>query len=128
MSKIHKSFDESVKRYAVSQLETGKYSVADVAREVGATKSAVWKWSQYYGRYREKPEVLEVVMSSEKEEIERLKSALADSHMKNLLYEEILNQAGKHYKVDLKKTFGTSQSEFSNEVASQSGNSVKPQE
>jgi transposase-like protein len=113
MSKISKRFDESVKRYAVSQLETGRYSLSDVAREVGACKQSVWKWVKEYGRYRPQPPVVEVIMSSAKEEIERLKQALADSHLKNVFYEELIKQAGKHYKTDLKKTFGTSPSESS---------------
>lgn len=125
MTRIKKRFDESVKRYAVSQLETGKYSLMDVAREVGACKQSVWKWSRDYGRYRENPQVVEVVMSSEKEEIDRLKQALADAHLKNLVYEEIINQAGKHYKADLKKTFGTSPSESSDEEDTPSNHSVK---
>lgn len=125
MSNIVKVFDESVKRYAVAQLETGKYSLADIARELGAAKGSVWKWVREYGTFRAKGQVVEIVMSSEKEEIARLKQALADSHLKNLMYEEILNQAGRHYKTDLKKTFGTSARASSNEKDTRSKQSAK---
>jgi transposase-like protein len=90
MSKIQKTFDESVKRYVVERLERGEVSLSDVAREVGATKSSVWKWSKEYGRFRVKPQVVEVVMSNKQEEIDELKKALADAHLKNVFYEELL--------------------------------------
>lgn len=125
MSSIIKRFDESVKRYAVSQLETGKYSIADIARELGASKGAIWKWVKEYQSFRAKGQVVEVVMSSEKEEIDSLKQALADSHLKNLMYEEILKQAGKHYKADLKKTFGTSARASSEDKGTRSKRSAK---
>lgn len=52
-------------------------------------------------------------MKGEEEKIRELEKALAESHLKNRLYEEIIDLANKKYKTDLKKSYGTSQSEES---------------
>ena len=125
MSNTRKIYSESVKKYAVSRLESGEVSLTEVAVEVGATKNTVWKWSRDYGRFRSEPQIVEVVMSTKQEEIDELKKALAESHLKNVFYEELIKQAGKHYKTDLKKTFGTSPSESSKAKGIASKSSAK---
>lgn len=128
MSKIRKVFSESVKQYAISRLESGEVSLSEVAREVGATKNTVWKWSRDYGRFKEHAQVVEVVMSTKQDEIDELKKALAESHLKNVFYEELIKQAGKHYKTDLKKTFGTSRSDTSKGKGGASKSSARRRE
>jgi hypothetical protein len=54
--------------------------------------------------------VVEVVMKSEQERIAALEQALADAHLKLRVYDELITQANKHFKTDLKKSFGTSPS------------------
>lgn len=106
MDTIRKSYDEAFKRHLVSEIESGELSQADAAKEYGVSKSLVKNWLAEYGRFRPERSVVEIVMKSEKERIAELEKALADAHLKIRVYDEILNQAGKKYKADLKKTFG----------------------
>ena len=91
----------------VSEIELGNLSIADAAAEYGVPKSAMKVWLKEYGKFKPQRSIVEVVMKSEKEKIAELEKALAEAHLKLRLYDEILNQAGKKYKTDLKKTFGT---------------------
>jgi len=125
MDTIRKSYDEGLKRQIVSEVESGQLSLVDAAKEYGAHKSLIRLWLEEYGRFQPKRSVMEVVMKSERERIAELEKALADSHLKNLMYEEILNVAGKKYKVDLKKTFGTPQPESSRGTDGKSKPSAK---
>lgn len=125
MNMVRRSYDESLKRAIVSEIEGGHISLMDASREYGIAKCALRLWLNEYGRFRRKPDRVEVVMKSEKERIEELEKALADSHLKNRLYEEIISLANKKYKTDLKKTFGTLQPEGSTGKGSKSKRSAK---
>ena len=45
-------------------------------------------------------------MKSEQDKIAALEKALADAHLKLRVYDELITQANKRYKTDLKKNFG----------------------
>lgn len=124
MSVVRK-YEESLKKSIVSEVESGELSLIEASREYGISRDTVKYWLESYGRFRPKHDVLEVVMRSEKERIEELEKALADLHLKNRLYEEIINLAGKKYKTDLKKTFGTVESGDSKGRGTKSKGSVK---
>ena len=106
-----KRYSEEFKRHLVSEIESGNVCQAEAAKTYGVAKSLVRHWLSEYGRFRPQRSIMEVVMKSEKERISELEKALADAHLKIRIYDEILNMAGKKYKVDLKKTFGTAQPE-----------------
>ena len=125
MTRIRRVYDEALRRHVVAEIESGELSPADASKEYGVPKSLLKVWLEDYGRFKPKRDIVEVVMKSEKERIAELEKALADAHLKNRVYEEIINLAGKRYKVDLKKTFGTSQSEGSTEKGAQSKRSAK---
>jgi transposase-like protein len=108
-------FEEALKMRVVEEIESGRLSISEAGREYGAAKGAIKYWLEEYGRFKPKRSVVEVVMKSEKERISELEKALADAHLKMRIYDEIINLAGKKYKVDLKKTFGTPQPEASAE-------------
>lgn len=116
MATVRRSYDEEFKRHLVSEVESGEMSQVDVSKEYGVSKTLVKLWLTEYGRFRPKRDVVEIVMKSEKEKIAELEKALAEAHLKLRVYDEIMNIAGKKYKVDLKKTFGTSQSVSSAEM------------
>jgi len=117
MSNVRRSYSEELKRHVVEEVESGSMSRVDVSREYGIPKCMVRHWLEEYGKFQPKRDVVEVVMKSEKERIAELEKALSDAHIKNRLYEEIINLAEKEYKLDLKKTFGTKPSESSGEKA-----------
>lgn len=126
MDTMVRRYSEEVKRHVVEEVESGRFCQADAAQEYGVPKSLIKHWLSEYGRFRPKRSIVEVVMKSEKERISELEKALADAHLKIRVYDEILNLAGKKYRVDLKKTFGTAQPEVLSDKAAKSKQSVKP--
>lgn len=126
MDRIRRSYDESFRRYIVEEIEKGEFSRAEAAKEYGLTKAAIKRWLEEYGRFCPQHSVVEVVMKSEKERISELEKALAEAHLKIRVYDEILNLAGRKYKVDLKKTFGTVQREDLAPKGVKSDRSAKP--
>jgi len=106
-------YSEELKRGIVEEIEGGHLSVRDAARDTGAGVTQVQKWLEEYGRFKPKRDVLEVVMKSEKDKISELEKALAEAHLKIRVYDELISQANKRYKTDLKKSFGTPSRESS---------------
>jgi len=100
-------YSEELKRRIVEEIESGYVSVRDAARETQAGITQVQKWLEEYGRFKPKRDVVEVVMKSEKDKIAELEKALAEAHLKIRVYDELISQANKRYKTDLKKSFGT---------------------
>lgn len=128
MANIRRLFDEELKVRIVEEIESGQLSRVEAARELGTSKASIKQWLEEYGRFRPRHDILEVVMKSEKERIAELEKALADAHLKNRVYEEIIDLAGKKYKTNLKKTFGTAQSESSKGGGSKSKRSAQRSE
>lgn len=100
-------YSEELKRGIVEEIESGHLSVREAARDTQAGVTQVQKWLEEYGRFKPKRDVVEVVMKSEKEKIAELEKALAEAHLKIRVYDELINQANKRYKTDIKKNFGT---------------------
>lgn len=96
-----------VKRAIVEELESGQLSLREAAARGHSTVSRVQLWLKEYGKYQPKRDIVEVVMKSEEEKIAALEKALAEAHLKLLVHEKIIELAGKKYKVDLKKAFGS---------------------
>ena len=97
MENIRMSFSEDVKRSIIEELESGRLSIREAAERGHTTVSRVKLWLEEYGKYKPKRDIVEVVMKSEEERIAELEKALADAHLKNLVYEEIIALAGKKY-------------------------------
>ena len=114
MDNARKSFQEALKRSIVGEIEEGQLSIADASREYGISKCMIGLWLREYGKYRPQKNIVEVVMKSEKERITELEKALSDATLKARVYEELIKQADKALKIDIKKTFGTGLSEISN--------------
>ena len=100
-------FSEPLRKRIVEEIESGSVSIAEAARRYGTNKSTVKNWLEEYGAFRPRRSIVEVVMSDEKAKIEELQKALAEAHMKLRIYDKMIEFAGKKYKTDIKKTFGT---------------------
>jgi transposase len=120
-----KSYQEALRRSVVAEIEDGRMSIMDASREYRISKSLIGLWLKEYGKYRPKKDIVEVVMKSEKDRIAELEKALADATLKARIYEELIKEADKTYKIDIKKTFGTGLSEISKETDGKSRKSVK---
>ena len=110
MERAQMSFSPELKRAIVEELESGQISMREAAARGHTTVSRIQLWLKEYGKYQPKRDIIEVVMKSEEEHITALEKALAEAHLKLLVHEEIIELAGKKYKVDLKKTFGPGRS------------------
>lgn len=113
MERAQKSFSPEVKRAIVEELESGQLSLREAAARGHTTVSRIQLWLKEYGKYQPKRDIIEVVMKSEEEKIAILEKALAEAHLKLLVQDKIIDLAGKKYKVDLKKSFGTTLSSTS---------------
>ena len=113
-----RSYSEELKRFMVSEIESGKLSIVEAKQEYGVSKSNLRLWLNDYGQYKPKRDVVEIVMKSEKEKIAELEEALSEAHLKNRFYEKLIEIADKDYKTDLKKRYGTKPSESSKKKAS----------
>lgn len=125
MDNIRRRHSESLIRAIVKEVESGSLSRADASREYGVAKCVLQNWLTEYGRFKPKRSVVEIVMKSEKEKIAELEKALAEAHLKIRVYDEILTEADKRYKLDLKKSFGIPPSESSGGKALKSKRSAK---
>jgi transposase-like protein len=106
MERAKRQYSPELKQRIVDEVEAGRLSIREAARDTQATVPMVQKWLAEYGRYRPKRDIVEVVMKSEQERIAALEKALAEAHLKLHVYDELLTQADKKYQLDLKKTLG----------------------
>ena len=113
MEEVRMSFNSELKQAIVAEIESGALTVRQAAERACTTITRVKMWLDDYGKFKPKKNIVEVVMKSEQDRIAELEKALAEAHLKMRVYDEILNLAGKKYKVDLKKTFGMPQSSSS---------------
>jgi transposase-like protein len=109
MERTHHRYSTELKERLVAEIESGQLSIREAARDAQTTVTMIQKWLEEYGRYKPKRDVVEVVMKSEQERIAALEKALAEAHLKLHVFDELINQANKHFKTDLKKSFGMTQ-------------------
>lgn len=99
-------YSPELKQRLVDEIEAGHLSIREAARDAQTTVTLMHQWLEEYGRFKPKRDIVEVVMKSEQDKIAALEKALADAHLKLRVYDELITQANKHFKVDLKKNFG----------------------
>ncbi len=101
-------YSEAFKMHVVSELESGKLGNMKEARErYGISgKETVARWARKYGKLRLLAKVIRVESPDERDQLrelrrenERLKRALADEHMKAILYESWLEVACEKFGV-----------------------------
>jgi transposase-like protein len=95
-----------LKQRLVDEIEAGHLSIREAARDAQTTIQLMHQWLEEYGRFKPKRDIVEVVMKSEQDKIAALEKALADAHLKLRVYDELITQANRLYKTDLKKSFG----------------------
>lgn len=93
-----------LKQRLVDDIEAGHLSLREAASDARVSVTMVRRWLEEFGRFKPKRDVVEVVMRSEQDTIAALEKALADAHLKLRVYEELITQANKRYKTDIKKT------------------------
>ena len=101
-------YSEAFKLQVVSEIESGQLSsIGEANHRYGITGSTtVRSWLEKYGRTQHLPRVVRVETPDERDRVkelqkenERLKKALADAHMKAVLYESWLEIACREFGV-----------------------------
>lgn len=106
-------YSESFQKKVVEEIRRGKFTMEGSKRYYdirGAT--TVKGWLKKWGTKGDLAKKVIIEMPDEveekkklKEEIKKLKIALADSVLKNQVYETLIEVVDDHYKADVKKTF-----------------------
>lgn len=105
--RVQHRYSAELKQRLVAEIEAGHLSIREAARDAQTTVTLMHQWLEEYGRFKPKRDIVEVVMKSEQDKITALEKALADAHLKLVVYDELITQANRLYKTDLKKSFGT---------------------
>ena len=106
MNRSFHHYSPELKQRIVDELEAGRLTLREAAQDARTTVNMVRVWLDEFGRYRPKRDIVEVVMRSEQDRIAALEKALAEAHLRLQVYDELIVQANKHFKTDLKKNFG----------------------
>lgn len=102
------------KQKIVSEIESGKFSLSQV-RKIYDINGAhtLYKWLRKLGKGHLIEKIIRIEMKDEKDKLkelqqknQQLESALAQTQLKLLMSEALLESVEAHYKIDVKKTFG----------------------
>jgi transposase len=116
--KINYRYSAAFKQKVVSEIESGKIRIEDARRIYGISGgSTIQEWIKKLGKNHLLSKVVRIEMRDEKDrikglekEIRKLKTTLADEHIKNIALESLIEVADEHYSIDIKKNFGGKES------------------
>jgi transposase len=107
-------FSESLKRKIVSELENCEISISEVASLYSVSVQSVYRWLHLYSKHIQTSTRMVVEMESEAKKTIELSARIAELEriigQKQLTIDyldKLIELAGHHYEVDLKKTFVT---------------------
>jgi len=102
------------KQKAISEIETGKYSLREASKIYNVSEVSLYKWLRQFGKNHLIGKIVRVEMKGEADRIKQLEaekkeleSALAKAHLKIITLESTMEVAEEIYKIDLKKNVGT---------------------
>ena len=107
-------YSTAFKQKVVTEIESGELSIVGAQRLYGINGAeTIQTWIKRLGKNHLLNKLVRVEMKDEKDRIKELEkkirdleSALANSHIKNIALESLIEVAGEHYRIDLKKNFG----------------------
>ena len=108
-------YSAAFKQKVVSEIESGKLTIAQARRiyDINGT-GTIHYWIRKLGKNHLIHKIVRIEMPDERDKIkelerqkQHLESALAQAHLKILSLESTIECVEEHYKVDVKKTFGT---------------------
>jgi len=104
-------FSESIRKQTVKDIESGRCTVKQAARELQSSEQAIYAWVHRYSRYLQTNKVLVVENKSEayrskelEARIKELEAALGRKQLEIEILSKVIELADKHYHTDLKKT------------------------
>lgn len=106
-------YSEGFQKKVVEEIRRGKFTMEGARKYYDIPGGrTVRGWVKKWGRASDIPRKVMIQMPNEvdekkklKDEIKKLKLALADSVMKNQVYESLIEVVDEHYKTDVKKNF-----------------------
>ncbi len=112
--RTYNRYSLAFRQKVVSEIETGKLSFSEAQRVYDiAGCGTIPSWVKKLGKNHLLNRVVRIEMKDEKDRIKELQrqkreleSALAQSHLKNIVLEGLIEAAGEYYGADLKKNFG----------------------
>lgn len=113
-------YSEAFKLKVIKELESGKLTQAEAVKKYGIkNQGTVHYWIKQYRKHHLLQRIVRIEMPNEikqsdlikqlKEEKRKLESALAQTQVKLITYETLVEVAGQELNIDLKKTFGSEQ-------------------
>jgi transposase-like protein len=112
-----KRYSIAFKQKVISEIEEGKYTQRGSGKIYGIPQGTIHYWLKKYGKYNVLNKIVRIEMKGEKDRIKQLEkekmvleSALAQSHLKTLYLESLVEIAEEKYGVRLKKKRDTKES------------------
>ena len=113
--KIVIRYSQAFKQKVVSEIESGKITVAEARKIYDITGiGTIENWIKKLGKNHLLTKVVRIEMKDEHDKIkqlerhqQQLESALAQAHLKIICLESLLESVEDHYRIDVKKNFGT---------------------
>lgn len=116
--KIVLRYSEAFKRKVVEEIENGRLTQAEAKRKYGlSNQTTIRRWLKQFGKKHLLSRIVRIEMPDEKQpqeiikqlqaEKQQLESALAKTQLKLICMESLVEVAEEHYKIDIKKKFGT---------------------
>jgi len=114
-SKIIKRYSLAFKQKVVSEIETGKLTIGEVRKLYDITgNGTVEKWIRKFGKNHLLSKVVRIEMADEVSKLKQLEkdkqaleSALAQTQLKLLAMESLIEVAEREYGIEIKKNCGT---------------------
>lgn len=109
-----KRYSLAFKQKVVSEIESGKFSLSQVRRiyDIGGG-GTVYNWLRKLGKGHIIGKIVRIEMKDEKDKLkelqqknQQLESALAQTQLRLLMAEAMIESVEAHYQIDVKKTFG----------------------
>jgi transposase-like protein len=112
-----KRYSLAFKQKVVSEIEAGKFSISQAKRIYDISAQSIYNWLRKLGKGHLIEKVVRIEMKDEKDQFkelqrqnQKLESALAQAHLRLLMYECLVESVEAHYQIDVKKTFGSTAS------------------
>ena len=111
-------YSEAFKREVIEKIENGRLTQAEARRKYGIRDQAtIYHWLKRSGKKHLLSRIMRIEMPNEiqphdiikelKVQKQQLESALAQTQLKLIAMESLVEVAEEHYKIDIKKKFGT---------------------
>ena len=113
--KIVIRYSQAFKQKIVTEIETGKITIADAKKIYDITgNGTIENWIKKIGKNHLLAKVVRIEMKDEQDKLkqlerqkQQLESALAQAHLKIICLESLLETVEDHYSIDIKKNSAT---------------------